>query len=83
MNEALLLKHLHKFYNKEYVPWVQLVWNTYFLDGQIPHVSAERGSFWFKDIMKFCDHFRGIASATIGPGDTWCFYGVMFGMVIT
>jgi hypothetical protein len=25
MNDALLTKHLHKLYNKEDVPWVQLV----------------------------------------------------------
>jgi hypothetical protein len=25
MNEALHIKHLHKFYNKEDIPWVQLI----------------------------------------------------------
>ena len=25
-NESLLLKHLHKFYNRVDVPWVHLVW---------------------------------------------------------
>jgi hypothetical protein len=75
MNEALLLKHMHKFYNKEDVPWVQLIWNTHFLDGQILHASAERGSFWLRDIMKLWDHFRGIASATIGPGDMVLLWG--------
>lgn len=70
MNAALLIKHLHKFYNKEDVPWVQLIWNTHYAQGQVPHASTEKGSFWFKDIMKFADNFRGIAAATIGPGDT-------------
>jgi hypothetical protein len=28
LNESLLLKHLHKFFNKCDIPWVQLVWNT-------------------------------------------------------
>jgi hypothetical protein len=28
-NDALLIKQLHKFYNKAEVPWVQLVWNYY------------------------------------------------------
>jgi hypothetical protein len=37
MNETLLIKHLHKFYNKDDVPWVQLIWNTRFSNGQIPH----------------------------------------------
>jgi hypothetical protein len=75
MNEALLIKHLHKFYNKEDVPWVQLIWHTHYLDGQIPHATIEKGSSWFRDIMKFCDHFRRIASANIGPGDTVLLWG--------
>jgi hypothetical protein len=29
-NEALLLKYLHKFYNKVNTPWVKLIWNTYY-----------------------------------------------------
>jgi len=29
-NNALLLKHLHKFYNKVQVPWVQLIWNAHY-----------------------------------------------------
>lgn len=27
-NEALLLKFLHKFYNKMYSPWVTFTWDT-------------------------------------------------------
>jgi hypothetical protein len=75
MNEALLIKHLHKFYNKEDVPWVQLIWNSHYLDGQIPHACIEKGSFWFRDIMKYYDHFRGIALATIGLEDTVLLWG--------
>jgi hypothetical protein len=33
-NDALLLKQLHKFYSKENIPWVQLVWNTYYQAGK-------------------------------------------------
>jgi hypothetical protein len=33
LNEALLIKHLHKFYNKEDVAWVQLVWNICYVVG--------------------------------------------------
>jgi hypothetical protein len=65
----MLIKHLHKFYNKD-VPWVQLIWNILYSNGQIPHASPEKGSFWFRDLMKFSDHFRGIAMATTGAGDT-------------
>ena len=31
-NNALLLKHLHKFYNMAEVPWVSLVWNAHYVD---------------------------------------------------
>ena len=30
--DALLLKYLHKFYNGWDVPWVQLIWETYYTD---------------------------------------------------
>ena len=35
-NTALLTKHLSKFYNKDDIPWVSLIWNTYY-DGVVPH----------------------------------------------
>jgi hypothetical protein len=78
MNEALLIKHLHKLY-KEDIPWEQLVWNTYYASEQILHATTQKGSFWIRDVMKLCDHFMGIASATVGPGDT-VLYGLIFGM---
>jgi hypothetical protein len=28
-NKALLIKHLHNFFNKKDIPWVNLVWNYY------------------------------------------------------
>jgi hypothetical protein len=70
MNEALLIKHLHKFYNKYDIPWVQLIWHTHYASGLIPHAAAKKGSFWFRDVMKYVEHFRGVASASTGPGDT-------------
>lgn len=44
--------------------------HPHYANGQVPHATQEKGSFWFKDIMKYGDHFRGIVAATIGPGDT-------------
>lgn len=35
-NECLLLKHLHKFYNRLDIPWVQLVWNRFYNTGRLP-----------------------------------------------
>ena len=31
-NKGLLLKYLHKFYNKVDTPWVSLIWRTYYVD---------------------------------------------------
>ena len=35
-NEALLLKYLHKFFNKVETPWVHLVWEKYYSNGALP-----------------------------------------------
>ena len=35
-NEALLLKHLFKFFNKEAIPWVSLVSKSYYSSGILP-----------------------------------------------
>jgi hypothetical protein len=35
-NDALLMKHLHKFYSKVDLPWVQLVWGEYYKNGRLP-----------------------------------------------
>jgi len=35
-NEALLMKFLHKFFNREDLPWVNLVWESYYRDGRLP-----------------------------------------------
>jgi hypothetical protein len=72
-NVALLLKRLDKFYNKREIPWVNLIWNTYYPNGEVPHATRARGSFWWKDVLKLCDAFRGIATCKVGGGDTVLF----------
>lgn len=44
-NTTLLLKFLNKFYDKQDIPWVNLVWSAYYASGQVPHGSPEKGSF--------------------------------------
>ena len=51
-DDALLLKQLHKFYNKMDVPWVHLVWFRYYDNGRVPHGHREVGSFWWKDLIR-------------------------------
>jgi hypothetical protein len=79
-NDALLLKHLDKFYNKKDISWVNMIWNTHYSNGQIPHATGDRGSFWWKDLLHLCDKFRGIATCTMGDGSTVLFI-LMFGMI--
>jgi hypothetical protein len=50
-NDALLLKQLNKFYQKREIQWVKLIWNRYYPKG-VPHLRREKGSFWWKDILR-------------------------------
>ncbi|TVU27564.1 hypothetical protein EJB05_19054, partial [Eragrostis curvula] len=63
------MKHLDKFYNKSDVPWVKLIWSTYYED-EVPHYANEVGSFWWKDVFRLNTEYRGIATCRIGKGDT-------------
>jgi len=68
-NDALLLKHLDKFYNKKELPWIDLIWNRYYRN-KVPHATREVGSFWWRDILRLNVLFRGIAKCNIGRGET-------------
>lgn len=71
-NKALLLKNLHKFYNKVDLPWVNMIWATHY-DDQVPHLATSCGSFWWRDIMCLVKDFRGIAVGILGSGETLLF----------
>ena len=73
-NSALLLKYLDKFYNRKEIPWVKLVWHAHYSNGDIPHATMDKGSFWWKDILKLCDLFRGITNCKLGDGSTVLFW---------
>jgi hypothetical protein len=66
-NEALLIKFLHKFFNKENIPWVHLIWRSY---NNSPEATNIPSSFWWKDIVKLCTKFKRAASCSIASGDT-------------
>jgi hypothetical protein len=55
-NDALLMKYLEKFYNKENLPWVQLILSTYY-QNSVPHADKLCGSFWWRDIFKLAEDF--------------------------
>ena len=72
-NNALLLKNLHKFYNRYPVPWVSLIWNTYYT-AEPPHAVTPKGSFWWRDVLQFVDIFRGISACTVQDGKSCLFW---------
>lgn len=43
-NEALLIKFLHKFYNRADLPWVHLVWDNYYTNDRLLE-QQNKGSF--------------------------------------
>jgi hypothetical protein len=65
---------LDKFYNKRDIPWVNLIWNTYYAEGEVPHASKDKGSFWWRDLLKLCDIYRGIAKCFVGDGTSVLFW---------
>jgi hypothetical protein len=72
--KTLLLKHLDKFYNRKEIPWVKLVWHAHYSNGDIPHTTINKRFFWWKDVFKLCDLFRGIVNCKIGNGSTVLFW---------
>jgi hypothetical protein len=50
-NESLLMKNLHKIFNRLDIPWVNLVWNNHYRAGKLPSENRTR-SFWWKDNLK-------------------------------
>jgi hypothetical protein len=53
-NEELLLKNLHKFFNKVVPPSVKVIWHNYYTNGRLPGIT-KKGSFWWIDILKLLD----------------------------
>jgi hypothetical protein len=45
-NEVLPIKNLHKFLNKEDLPWVKLIWCTHYSNGKRSG-HGKKGSFWW------------------------------------
>ncbi|XP_052168063.1 uncharacterized protein LOC127784750 [Oryza glaberrima] len=74
-NCALLLKHLDKFFNKQDIPGVKLIWTNYYPDASLPpHACKEMGSFWWKDIIRLIPLFRAIAQITPHGEDSALFW---------
>jgi hypothetical protein len=73
-NEALLIKFLHKFYNKQMdISWVKLVWESYYQE-EVPHAAKSCGSYWWRHLTKLMDKYRTVAKPEFHCGDTILFW---------
>jgi hypothetical protein len=72
-NNALLLKHLHKFYNNEDIPWIHLVRDSYYHHA-VPHAVVLAGSFWWRNIISLSDEYRSITKCEVGNGNSVLFW---------
>jgi hypothetical protein len=73
-SKALLLKHLHKFFNKGDALWVDLPWKAYYSVALAPQARSPRGSFWWRALCRFFNQYRGTAKAVVLRGDTSLFW---------
>jgi hypothetical protein len=68
-NKCLLLKHLHKFYNRADIPWVNLVWEVYY-SSCLPPAKSSDVSFWWRGCLKALPDFKDLAVCSIGSGSS-------------
>lgn len=54
------------------IPWVQLVWEKHYRNGKLPN-HVKKGSYWWRDILKLLDTFKGIAKVDLKSGSS-CFF---------
>jgi hypothetical protein len=68
-----MLKNLHKFFNNHDIPWVHLIRDSYYSNGNLPTNILE-GSFWWKSHLKLLDLYKAMAKCNIGNGKTVNFW---------
>jgi hypothetical protein len=72
-NEALLLKNLHKFFNRLDIPWVLLIWERHYSNGALHSTSRRKESILWRDILKLLDSFKVLAMVNVFDGDSCLF----------
>lgn len=66
-NDSMLLKFLHKFFSRADIPWVNLVWDNYYSEGELPG-QRKRGSFWWRDIVKLLHSYKQLVTPVARDG---------------
>jgi hypothetical protein len=67
-NKALLMKNLHKFYNRVDIPWINIIRANHY--SHLLPSNKPVGSFWWRDVLKTLEFFKGIARVEIRDGKT-------------
>ena len=71
-NKALLMKHLHKFFNVQDLSWVKLVHERYYANRLVDDRPV--GSFWWRSILKLLPEYKDMAICYINNGNTAMFW---------
>ena len=80
-NKTQLMKNLHKFFNRHDIPWVNLIWETYYSDGKLPGDNMI-GSFWWKSNLALIDQYKAIARCNVGDGVSAFFWDDLWSQAI-
>ena len=64
-----LQKNLHKYFNKEDIPWVHIVWEKNYSNGKLSG-HTKKGSFLWRDILKLLDSSKGMTLVNIHNGES-------------
>lgn len=71
-NQALPMKNLHKFLNKEDTPWVNIIWELHY-SNSLPGNKVV-GSFWWKTVLKILLIYKEYAICKDGNGNSTLFW---------
>src|SRR4051812_38457322 len=61
-------ENMFKFINCHDLPWVHLIWKSYYTQGFNP--KRPTGSFWWRNILKLANDFKEDHQCKIGTGNT-------------
>ena len=67
-NKTLLIKNIQRMLNKENIPWINLIWESYYNNG--PPDDKLLGSFWWKAHISLFNIYKQHTQITAHKGDT-------------
>jgi hypothetical protein len=70
--KTLLLKNVHKLFNRDDTPWVNLIWNSYYASSVVPGQILV-GSFWWRTHLKLLESYKALARCNLGDGKSVLF----------